>query len=184
MLIKFESSIEVAFFSAMKEMGESLALFKNPVWVVLPWMLLHLEHCSWEPSWSSLRGSEMHFPVQRALSNIKKCVFFCFDASSGLLPRFITNLLFTWLWCEVEMLLWAEQCCLLPSWLQFLQIEFCWIPSSGMKGAQDCSNTRVVAVCQVLLTSQPSWRLESDKPVTREDNWFTKAPLAPPEHHW
>lgn len=83
---------------------------------------------------------------------------------------------------EVEMLLWAERCCLLPSWHQFLQIEFCWIPFSGMKGAQDCSNTRVGAACQVLLTSQPSWRLESDKLVTGEDNWLLKATLAPPNN--
>lgn len=64
----------------------------------MPWTLLPSEHCSLEPSSSSLRGSEMLFPVQRARSNIKKCVFFCFDASPGLLPQFFTNLLFTWLW--------------------------------------------------------------------------------------
>lgn len=33
-------------------------------------------------------------------------------------------------------------------------------------------NARVVTACQVLLTSQPSWRLESDKPFTREGDLF------------
>lgn len=35
----------------------------------------------------------------------------------------------------------------------------------------ETSNTRVVTACQVLLTAQPSWRLESDKPFTREDDF-------------
>lgn len=39
-------------------------------------------------------------------------------------------------------------------------------------------DTRVVTACQVLLTSQPSWRLESDKPFTREDDFFWR-PLRP-----
>lgn len=34
----------------------------------------------------------------KSKSNRKKCVFFCFDASPGLLARLITNLLFTCLW--------------------------------------------------------------------------------------
>lgn len=82
----------------MKEMEESLALFKNP------FECFWRGHCYIQ---STVFGNLPHH-----LSEDQKCPFlhkeqglilrnvsfFCFDASPGLLPWFITNLLFTWLW--------------------------------------------------------------------------------------
>lgn len=148
---------------------------------------LHLEHSSWEPSCYSPGGSEIQiaFPVWRTRSYIK-CIFFCFGLMLLLGSYWCSLQTFYLLRCgEVKILHWAEWSCLLPSWLQFLYIEFCWIPFSGMKGGRDCCNTRVVTACQVLLASQPSWRLESEKPFTGEDDFFfLKATAAPSEYCW
>lgn len=125
------NKIGITFCSATKEGEESLPLFKNTTWVVLLWTLLDLEHCAWEPSCYSPGESEiqMSFPVRRTRSNIKKSVFFCFGLMLLLGFHWSSLQTFYLLRCgEVKILHWAEQSRLLPSWLQFLYIEFCWIP--------------------------------------------------------
>lgn len=134
-----------------------------------------------------VRNTNALFPVRRTRSNIKKCVFFWFGLMLLLGSYWSSLQTFYLLHCgEVKILRWAERSCLLPSWLQFLYIKFCWILFSGMKAGQDCPETHVVTACQVLLTSQSSWRLDSDKPFTREDDilGFLKATAAPSEYHW
>lgn len=117
----------------------------------------------------------MSFPVRRTRSNIKKCVFFCFGLMLLLGSYWSSLQTFYLLRCgEVKILHWAERSCLLPSWLQFLRIEFCWILFLEWR-----EDTRVLTACQVLLTSQPSWRLESDKPFTRKDDSFFEGHCGP-----
>lgn len=114
---------------------------------------------------------QMSCPKKRTSSNIKKWIFSWFvlvlflgsywsSLQTVYLPR-----------CgEGKILHWTEWSCLLPSWLQVLY-RILLNPFFWHEGRMRL-NARVVTACQVLLTSQPSWRLESDKPSTREGDLF------------
>lgn len=158
---------DVTSCSTTKREKEPLALLKSTSWAVVHWPLLHLKHF-WEPScYCFLEGisdiSVLSWAKSKLLNQQVSIFLFRPDASHQFLLTPITNFLFISLW-------WSRAEQTGAAFLQLLQIKFSWIPFSLMKEDEPC-NTCVVTACQVLLTAQPSWRLEGAKPFTRESDF-------------